>query len=410
MKENKPWWNLLQEDLLCSIVGRLAIADYTRMCAVCREWNGTLSRETKPNPRPEFPWLLLPSNSGELTASCSFLSIPDRRRYDFTSLPEVSGRRWIGSKDGWLVTLDLISLQPRILNPLTREEFSLPCLPTNLPNDDVKISRRPDGSAHEFWDSDPSRDEYPISEFADIYLRKIVLSTVPFGVTVLLCGIVYPVTIALAKPGDNGWSQGPKRRQYDYFEDVVFCKNAGKFYVVTSCAAVLSFNVDGLAVFEIAPGGDVRCTLHNKYIFCCPSGLLLQVWRVLDYYYLPNGDDRSMTVEFKLYKMNPDGKGNGLYGVEVKDLGDQCLFLGGRNSSRLMVAENIHGSRAGCIYFTEDLPEALYYSEKTSSSIPFMDVGWFDVRERKVGRYFPLLMAHSRSNWPAPIWFFPSIV
>ncbi|PKA53196.1 putative F-box protein [Apostasia shenzhenica] len=409
-------WDLLPGDLLRSVVSRLRADDFVRACSVSREWRLVLLKEPQLlSPAQEFPWLLLPSlRVGELPSSCSFLRIPDRRRFHLPYLPEISGRRCVGSKDGWLVTLDLISLQPRILNPLTRAELPLPFLPTEAPGDEVRIRRRPDGSIYEFWYTRFANHEgNPPSKFPDLYVKKIALSTVPTGVTAVICGCVGINIIALAKPGDDRWSAVPDTPLDDYFEDVVYREDDGRFYAVTGHASVLAFNVDGSMISIVAPGrrlaavGDIPS--HDRYVVCS-SGILLQVWRISRCFFLPCGAHREMTVGFHVYKINPDGENNRTCGVPLKDLGDQCLFLGGRCSSVSVRAAGNLGLKKNCIFFTEDFPDTMFYAGKSEMATPFMNVGWYDFVEGKLGCYYPLLLDHVSSDWPAPIWFWPSLI
>ncbi|XP_020598789.1 uncharacterized protein LOC110038327, partial [Phalaenopsis equestris] len=139
-------WHLLPENLLISIAEKLFIADIIRLRVVCKDWGWSLGWPHKgwPTPPrlrasfipipPSVPWLLLPNKEGEDADYCSFLDLSNGQVRRIHPVPEIAGRRCGGaSPDGWLVTVDL-ELNPRVLNPLTREELPLPSLFSLFPS------------------------------------------------------------------------------------------------------------------------------------------------------------------------------------------------------------------------------------------------------------------------------------
>ncbi|PKU61877.1 F-box/kelch-repeat protein [Dendrobium catenatum] len=137
-------WCDLTIDLLCCISSHLSIVDLVRLSVVCTSWNFTLPNyaligiQCRPS-----PWLLLSNDVRETSDELTFreLTIEEEEaavsfRRRFSSIgSHIYGRRCFGSNNGWLVTLDKIDLQPRLFNPVTKAEISLPSLFTLTVND-----------------------------------------------------------------------------------------------------------------------------------------------------------------------------------------------------------------------------------------------------------------------------------
>ncbi|KAH0458833.1 hypothetical protein IEQ34_011647 [Dendrobium chrysotoxum] len=337
-------WSNLPEDLLYCISSKLPVVDFLRFSVVCTSWNSAFANNARI--RIHFhpsPWLLLPNNAGEASDTLTFWDLTIKEEviachHHFSSLSgHIFGRRCIGSKDGWLVTLDKKDLQPCIFNPLTKAKISLPSLFT-IPEDKyhrMKPEYASDGSIELFYNEIcPGVCTYA-KYFRDVYFQKIVISSNDLlGTAIVIYG--YDKLLALTRPGDQAWVLGPHLPPYhtnkhDEFEDVYYHEEEQKFYAITHFSRVLSFDYNGQNVEMICPPIQDHYTINfncKKYIFFL-IGTLLKIERDITITTLP-GHERyaGKTIRISVLKLEQDvvaSSSSFSQWTSIKDLGDFSL-------------------------------------------------------------------------------------
>ncbi|XP_020705261.1 uncharacterized protein LOC110116127 [Dendrobium catenatum] len=285
-----------------------------------------------------------------------------------------------------------MDLQPRIFNPLTKAEISLPSL-FIIPEDKYHRIKLDDSS--EFY-YDEIHDYYAtdVERFRDVYFRKIVMSSNDqFGTVVVIYG--YIKLLALLRPNDKAWVLGPSDHTNKWvdFEDVYYHEEEHRFYAITHFSAVLAFDLNGQNVEFICPPiyDDAAYSNIMNYIAFL-FGKLIKIEREVDY--IKRGESMTVkTIRISVLKLLPDG----VAWIPIKDLRDFSLFVGCNQTFSLhhTVAPGI---KRNCVYFTDHV-------ETMSPNDVTRDAGYFDLHNESF-HYF--LDSDSQPNWPPSIWFMPS--
>ncbi|XP_020676841.2 uncharacterized protein LOC110095579 [Dendrobium catenatum] len=392
-------WCDLTIDLLCCISSHLSIVDLVRLSVVCTSWNFTLPNyaligiQCRPS-----PWLLLSNDVRETSDELTFreLTIEEEEaavsfRRRFSSIgSHIYGRRCFGSNNGWLVTLDKIDLQPRLFNPVTKAEISLPSLFTL-----IELQYAPDGSMND--------------SLRDIYFHKIIVSSNDsFGTAVVIYG--FKKELALAKLEALTWVLGPQLSPYstvddEQFEDVCYHEENQLFYAITNFSMVLSFDLNGQNVELISPNmpNSFYHTRNFNYMYYITflSGTLLRIERVINI--TPNNPFNATTMTIFVSKFVPDvvtSSSSSSYSqwITVNDLGEYSFFVGCNQTFSLHHKVAI-GIKPNCIYFAD-------HSSNMLLSFVDCDIGLFDLYNDRIQYILP---PYSRTNWPPSIWFTPSL-
>ncbi|KAH0465889.1 hypothetical protein IEQ34_005992 [Dendrobium chrysotoxum] len=323
----------------------------------------------------------------------------------FSSLDShIFGRRCFGSKDGWLVTLDQTDLQPRLFNPLTKTEISLPSLFT-IPEDQwhrIKPQYGLDGHIEFYYDEKHRSFAADAESFRDLYFHKIVLSSNdPFGTAVVVYGL--SKLLALAKPSDNAWVLGPQLPpyhidQFEEFEDVYFHEEEQMFYAITHFSAVLAFDLDGKNVKQVCQAIQDPLTTNSscRNYIAFLSGNLIKITReihcidmTVDEKYLQKTTNISI---FKFVPAMDASYCSSSQWISIRDLGGCSLFVG-YNQTFSLHHTVAPGIKPNCIYFTD-------HAEVTTQDVITCDAGLFDLHN-DCFQFF--LDSDSQSNWPPSI-------
>ncbi|KAF5205715.1 F-box protein skip23 [Thalictrum thalictroides] len=336
--------NCLPDEIVDIFRDKLScIEDVVSFGSVCKSWQQSYETWKKMH-IPFAPWLML-TNYDNHQALQTYYSLSTKRIFNIP-LPQtqIQGRRCVGSRFGWLVTIG-VDLQIHMLNPISQLQISLPSQPT-FPNQFQERLEPEELRRHFVYkfilSSNPSNSDQPCFVMAiNASLRKL----------------------AFAKPGDEAWTSIDCPASW-YFDAVFF---DGQFY---------AFNGNGdLVVCEInkphpkatkiaSPPEDIR--LSNRYYLVEMLGVLHLVERGIDAAENPpRGQFYYTTCYFQVYKF--DSRTSSW--TELSDLGDHALFLG-NNTSFAVSTSNYPEFKSNCIYFTDDHIE-LYES-------PFCDMGIYD--------------------------------
>ncbi|KAI0518971.1 hypothetical protein KFK09_006410 [Dendrobium nobile] len=408
-------WSNLPIDILCCISSHLSIVDLVRLSVVCTSWSFTLTNYALlgfhccPS-----PWLLLSYDVEEASDTLSFRELTIEREEAvisvnrcFSSLgSHTYGRRYFGSKDGWLVTLDKTDLQPRLFNPITKVEISLPSLftlinPQYAPDGSIRISC----TGFFFY--------IMIDDLRDTYIHKFIISSNDSsGIVVVIYGITKQ--LALARLEDPTWVLGPQLSPYStedkqQFEDVCYHEENQRFYAITNFSMVLAFDLNGQNVELICPNmpnpNHRTRNFYHIYYITFLLGTLLRMERVIDttsdsYY---NATTRAIFVSkfvpTVVTSSSTSSSSSSSYSqwIPVNELGEYSLFVGYNQTFSLHHKAAI-GIKPNCIYFAD-------HSSNMLAGYFDCDVGLFDLYNDHIQH---ILHPYPRTKCLPSIWFTPS--
>nr|XP_028947443.1 F-box protein At2g26160-like [Malus domestica] len=374
-------WASLPEALIFLILDNLLEPiDHVRFAAVCKEWcylskvyNLATQRWLK-----VLPMLLIPSQLESQTqvettgpTTRAVYSINEGKVYENVRLPVPYSKICRGSSHGWLATIDLAD-QPiniTLVNPFTKETIRLPPL--------------------EFEAQDMNLWFHPYENF----VQKVILSTDPslnrdnYMVVAIYRGVC---RLAFTKAGEKYW-----RSIHINVTDAVFYKN--KIYAVGyRLGSIFSVDVEKSHAYrrqpfiQIAPFIEIG-QADWEYLVESIKGDLLQVRM----FAIKDGRTKgSWTESFCVYKVVFDDSNRTIRKVEVKDIGDEALFLG-VNHSFSVLASNFVGCKPNCIYHTCKL-------NPTGMNI-------FNLEDKSITRIqVPSPNCDPTSRIPPAIWIFPT--
>ncbi|KAJ8459952.1 hypothetical protein OPV22_032878 [Ensete ventricosum] len=381
--DSHPEWRLLPRDLLTKIGEKLPIPHRACFRATCKDWCSAVLPVVIPS-----PWLLLVGRNSD---TCTFLSIPAKRTFTYSLLPELHGVQYVGSHAGWLAVL-YRNLDVSLINPLRATRICLPSYRT-LPNFELL-----DGScAHP-----------PLNQFSYYSVTKVIFAAnpTPHNYTAVTLYGIPRGEITYAKAGGDRWNllQTTSTRNRSY-EDVMY--HDGKFYCITFEAEVFAFDLSGVSptVTVVAESPSLGLThfdyhtplsritsIHSKYLACSSTGELFLILRQVLLSYESLGWKAIM-----VWRYNPHRQP---CWEAVNNLGNTSLLVGINNSISFS-AENSPGERRDCVYFTEAPVRTIVDGrEELNHSIVVYDV--------EQGRWAPANSPLQPHLLP-PIWFTPSI-
>ncbi|KAK4837687.1 hypothetical protein QYF36_007629 [Acer negundo] len=154
--------------------------------------------------------------------------------------------------------------------------------------------------------------------------------------------------LSYAKASDETWTMVDSR--YGPYKDITYYK--GRFYAVNlHCIVMACYIRDSdntseaeQAVAELPPHSSFTNQYYCKFYIVESAGALLIVSRAISTNYAYG------TFGFKVFKV--DLSSNKC--MEIKDLGDQVLFLGS-NSSSFSCTASLSNCKPNSIYFTENV-------------------------------------------------------
>ncbi|XP_017696806.2 F-box protein SKIP23-like [Phoenix dactylifera] len=320
-------WTMVPADVLQTIADFLArdIRDFIRFRAVCESWrSATTELRSMPSLPPQLPWLML-SFDEAFTNTRSFYRLSDRTILNF-HLPEVGGKRIVGSAVGWLVLVSAASAIC-LFDPLTRAQVHLPPL-TTLPQ------------VLEFREQEVGA-EYVIEEAQEDQQEEEDEEEEAGGAYLLGSDHVKDLLV-FARPGDGKWTMSDRRF---ICTDILW--HQGQLYAVDNGGVVAVCELS--PTFKLTP---ITAEVPIDFLWCFLvelCGDLLVVFRYPEHGWDPFPWTAYPTRGFEVFKLDRSSKEARL--VEVKSLGDHMLFLGTNNSFSLST-KDFPGWKGNCIYFT----------------------------------------------------------
>ncbi|KAF6151395.1 hypothetical protein GIB67_012255 [Kingdonia uniflora] len=226
---------------------------------------------------------------------------------------------------------------------------------------------------------------------------KVVLSNSPTDDNCVAMAIRGEVSnLAFCKLGDKKWTVlGDDNNGYRRgYMDIIFFK--GQFYTLTVNGKVEVCDLGAsLTTTTIKSPTDLRIGISNKRYLAEMGGELLIVTRYMD---TPSDVRKERlnyyrTYLFEVFRLRLK-RGKQRW-AKVDYFGDYMLFVG-NNSSFSLCAREFPGSRANCIYFTDD-----YNYLHQQGKLGGHDIGVFNMETGKVNQL-------PNKTWlllPTPVWF-----
>ncbi|KAJ6821262.1 putative F-box protein [Iris pallida] len=327
-------WQDLPSDVVRSLAASLhGVDDLARLAATCSPWSEALTGYRPAFTSPHFPWLV-PTALYELQEVPMYS--PNTCRFHRFPAPTPflgRGTRVVGRHHGWLVVLDA-SLRVHVFNPVTgdRARRSLPAFPPEVQVRKVALSSSPSAAA--------SNDGVVVAAAA------------------VYDGFV-EAAIVFARAGDDAWS-GRIRLPFPNVAEVAYCRG-GNFFVMNPDGLYQIVNPSGpvgaAAWIDPAPYNSFDVFEYSSLVSSPSSGHLLAVGRVV---WSPSMTISTMVGSPVVRKFNPDaaassGGSSSSRWVEIKDLGDESLFVGGGHAM-LLPAGSGSRIRRNCIYYSSGFP------------------------------------------------------
>ena len=211
-------WADLPHFILYEIICRLSFFDDIFVVgAICKSWKSVVSSFEKPPPLPpKGPWIMFSEEreqGNKESKTRSLFNLLDTKTYDF-KLPELVGRKCLGTSFGWLLTIGT-DLQINFFHPMYKQLISLPPQPTFCRQYTLEV--------------EPEHLRF-------MFVHKFVLSRSPWNsithehdrdcIIMAIYGEIR--TLAFTRPGYKAWIDiQSTSRAYD---DLAFYK--GNFYAV----------------------------------------------------------------------------------------------------------------------------------------------------------------------------------
>ncbi|KAJ4746592.1 F-box family protein [Rhynchospora pubera] len=314
-----PDWSLLPPELLEIIAGKVtSLADYIRFRAVCHPWRFASS----PLPRHlpvQLPWLMLPYKlDGYDDYNRLFYDLSSSKIYRL-HLPEIRGAKVCGSSHGWLILHK--GMVTSLFNPITRATISLPpytAVPSHL------------GISY-CWDNDSA-----VGPTVNFYVKKAILTSSPLDTSCLV--FVHTSTFwefAFCKIGDERWTVIEFDAPWPWKED--FCDFSycnGYLYAIHPYGKVTMYNLINPSKMFL------DCELHKDHV-CLVDGVDRDAF-LISYGRLNYDDDDDGVVqseiEYTVYQFSNDGEPQW---IEVTDVGQNVLFLGGNRHALSLSSANL---------------------------------------------------------------------
>ncbi|XP_039144047.1 F-box protein SKIP23-like [Dioscorea cayenensis subsp. rotundata] len=376
-------------------MAKLPLDDHLHLTSVCRHYHLITKSLNLSSPAPSSPWLILPGRS-----STTLKFLPQTKTTPYEAIipsPFIRRRLFIGSSNGWLVTVSCNPfLDLHLLNPLTGTQHSLPPIHT-LPF----ITSYPNktNSSVKYQINNQNICDY--NSFMNYFFTKAVISTKDFTV-VLAHRYHNRSTLCYTRPNLSKWISFVIPYNHMYRAIDVIHDN-GLFYALTDRGDIIICGPSSITrVLSLQePLGMMGPSTH--FIVRSLDGDLLMVGRLRQ---LSDKVDIHLhdfrTCDFEVFRIENENNDQ-MYWKQVDDLGEQSLFLGD-NESMVFSALKYPELQRNCIYFTEG--RKFMNQRSASCKQPEQcDMGVYNLSDRSIKK----LLYPSTLTWPPPIWFTPHI-
>ncbi|GLU12234.1 hypothetical protein SLE2022_289300 [Rubroshorea leprosula] len=378
MKSSSVDWEWLPKNILDLIHGKLVyLVDYIYFGAVCKEWHSVAQdnrkrRHTINASLPhQLPLLLVPIKDKDERLIYSVT----QDRVSNMRLKVPFNKRYYGSSHGWLIDMDE-TFTIILLNPFSGKIIKLP-----------RITKGEESTTdHEYfiWKAILTNDP-------DLYPNDFV-------VAIIYNGLRY---LAVYKSSVRSWTYLLDHPNGLGYTDIIHHK--GDFYAINFGLGVGKIDVAGI---EKSPWPQVSLVAQQAPSLLTPEiyrvnlvgtseGNLLLVQRVYTQVYpdrvYGDWDDVPLfTSNFIIHKLEESKEV-----VEIRDIGDNAMFLGDNNSFLLPVC-GIPGLQRNCIYYTNNEYDP-YFPH---------DAGIFNLTD---GSIKPHHIPEDSKELPPMLWITPSL-
>ncbi|XP_027090202.1 F-box protein At2g17036-like [Coffea arabica] len=372
-------WAWLPELLLDSIINKLIYpVDYVRFGSVCKHWLWVaMAQNTYKACCSKVPMLMIPARDGS-TKSRSLYSVTQGKNTG-VELPVPYNRRCCGSSHGWLA-FAMDDLAIILYHPFSGKQINLPPLVKNF---------KPE-------------DEYE----PEYYVRKVALSADPlrnpdgYEAVAIYGGMN---DLAFLKAGHKAWTPVPvgkvvkshfRASDVIYFEGRMCVVNRYNWVMPGRIVSVdtTSRRIGTVARWRVKSQQEEEATMAQAgaYLVESSCGELLMVNRLLSTEAPSTSNEAPSTGKLKVYKIQMrDGRRE-----EVKNLGDDSIFLGDNQSASVLASEVV-GCQPNSIYYSDDYCEFAYPDGPHDMAI-------FDLRDGSFRSHYVPNPLHKKM--PPPLW------
>ncbi|KAJ4759266.1 F-box protein skip23 [Rhynchospora pubera] len=392
-----PDWSLLPPELLEIIAGKVtSLGDYIRFRAVCHPWRSASS----PRPRHlpvQLPWLLLPYRFDSVDDSIRLFYDLSASKIHKLDLPETRGATICGSYHGWLILHN--GQVTSLFNPITRDTVSLP--PYTAPPSNLGIAPFDyDMDDFELW-HDTNSAMSPADTF---FVKKAILTSSPLDASCMvfvhldLCW-----ELAFCKIGDERWTVIEFALSWGVDMRVDFSYSKGFLYNVDRLGQVTKYNL-------INPSKMLFVGIvsnNDKYLVQGVDGDVLVIYNSGR-----TSDDEVVEreIQYKVYKLGNDGKPEW---IEVTDVGQNVLFLGGGGHALSLSSSNLQLPDWGAKCLCYDSKKLEYWNKqlgywdswfKTNIELGRLDDGTVTDISGNLGLF------QMNRHWQKSLWLTPSLL
>ncbi|KAM0890997.1 hypothetical protein ACQ4PT_026674 [Festuca glaucescens] len=432
-------WSGLPEDLLLIVMAALDLPNLISSAAVCTSWRDACKTFGLPVLK-QAPCLLYACEQyGSSDAALYCPSTDATFRVPFPGPPH-DKRGFVFSCNGWVFAADEVG-NPYLFNPMTGVQSTLPpvktimCREENFYNDDGEhliVEDIEDGVSR----------THVIRARHSEYVRVAISPAAEVGACTVLMVHEPCRRLSFARPGDKRWTL--LSDDIPHVSNVLYNANDGLFYILHTRGSISTLDLSGPSPSMATIMDHVTTRwMAQLYLALTPSGELLQVWRMQEHIDIPlkarctrqdvreraiqnciefadedgsdklnlerNSDDeedglsevdtdeRVSTTELLVFKVDIDRKKL----VEIRDIGDQALFLG-FNAAVCLPIKDLSPFEPNSAYLTDD--GTAYGSGPMSRK----DLCIWNIKKRSMQNLvdaWPNL--HSWLDLPAPIWITP---
>ncbi|KAL6209736.1 hypothetical protein ACLB2K_020676 [Fragaria x ananassa] len=370
-------WQSPPQDVMEEILQKMGLIARTRLTNVCMSWSSLVTRADIRS-APHLPWLVHPQTLNTNYLTFSSLSEGELVNLDLPTAKRFRGHgkfKFQASSKGWLILLQekgLISNFDMFLyNPISRAQHQLPSLNTIPSFLSFRLA-----TMLSKWKG--------INIHAEYFVTKVVCSS-PHISECIVAAVIQPHTVlALCRPGNKSWTvieilNPDEDDESRSLVDLIF-SNGRLYGLVDNCD---ESNKNGIGAARILNfGDDQTMTVELKLVYGHKEIGNMITENHDDYQLFLNGDFNSYLAEsatnrdkeillihqrfdclldlvhddldieykrtrgFAVYKIDlVSGKFQ-----EVKNLGDQIIFLAEHSSSFAFAASDFK-LQGNCIYF-----------------------------------------------------------
>uniref|UniRef100_M1DKH7 Ubiquitin-protein ligase n=1 Tax=Solanum tuberosum TaxID=4113 RepID=M1DKH7_SOLTU len=376
-------WANLPNDLIAHISNRVkVIEDFIAFGAVCTSWRIAATQDNFDVLSPQVPFLMLADGHDDRYQKIYSLS---KKKVSRIFLPEVRGSECVSIKEGWLCTVVNDTGEMNLLHPFSRKKIHLPSQKALL----------------NFHD----RVGYETNHWGWINLAVLSANPSLMSDYVLMVHHYGSVNcLAFWRSGDLNWTHIDVAN-FTGGVSAALVYHKGEFYSMSHNGKVRAYEVAGHNTSDqpivktrlVVEMAEYTFNPHvaEYYLVELSGALLLVTQFVKSNRYYPNGHGFYNTSKFRVYEVDIT---RGELKEEMKTLGNLSMFLGNKWASWIDSSK-----------FSGVKPNHIYFADKWLNHCSYLDMGAYNLEDRKIESFYPSLGRRSTSSICTPTWVMPSL-